>query len=379
MQPVTKLEDRMKISFILLYRRGKNGIWWVRYPFNGGREHYSLRTTSDAKALAMVKQILYEIAIGIHRPEPELVFDKLWERYKKEAWLEKRESSIRRDRISIKALNMFFGGKPIREENLRAQVRDYRLMRSNGELHLRGAKVKKVSAATVNREVALLKHMTSLATNEWRILKNDPLLKLKMSKEKPRERPISPEEWRSLRVFSHPELRDFLNLSRRTAIRHGVVAHGMLNMKWADVDLENGIIYLPDSKNHCSYKVYMGDTVKRILTRRKKVAASEFVFPGKDGKHRYSFYGLFKKAKDDAGIKNLRIHDLRHQFASDMKSKGADDISLAKIMGLSSTAMLKVYGNPDEAHLRQLMGSKPPKHTLGGPKVAQNEDEDTDK
>jgi integrase len=370
----------MKVPHIKLYRRGKSGIFWVRYTFNGKRYNYSLNITDEAEAQGEVQKIIYEIQTGMHRPLPKLIFDNLWERYKKEAWIEKRKSSIKRDELSIKALNMFFGGKPIREEVLRSQVREYRVLRLNGDIRLPGAKKEKVSEATINREIALIKHIISLATNEWQILRYDPLRKLKMFKEVPRERPIPADEWQVLLDAAHPELRDFLILSRYTGIRHGVVAHGMLNIKWGDVDLENGIIHLPDSKNHRPYNVYMDDTVKRILTRRKKVTTSEFVFPGKNGKRRYSFYGLFKKAKQDAGIRlNLRVHDLRHQFASDMKSKGADADSLAKLMGLSSTAMLKVYGDPNEAHLRQLMGSKLPKHLISGPKVAQNEAEGSDK
>ena len=369
----------MKVPRIRLYRRGKAGIFWIRYTFNGKRYNYSLNITDEAEARDEVQRIIYEIKTGIHRPMPHLIFDKLVERYKKEAWLGKRKSSIKRDELSIKALMMFFGGKTIREENLRSQANEYRALRKDGGIRLPESKKEKISAASVNREIALLKHIISLATNEWQYLRFDPLQKLKMYKEVPRVRPISSDEWRNLIAVAHPELRDFLILSRRTGIRHGVVAHGILNIKWADVDLENGVIQLPDSKNRRPYRVYMDETVKRILVRRKKAATSEFVFPGRKGKRRYSFSGLFNKARQDAGITmGLRIHDLRHQFASDMKSKGADAISLAILMGLSSTAMLKVYGDPNEAHLRQIMDSKPPKHILIGPKVAQYEDEDGD-
>lgn len=362
----------MKAPKIELKPRGKSGIFWVRYSFNGKREHYSLETADEAEAKKEAKRILNELELSIHRPRRKVIFDNLWERYKEEEWSEKRPTSRARDETSMKSLLAAFSGKIINEETFRDEVREYRKKRLSGELHLKGISVKdRVSKATVNREIALLKRIINLAVFEWRLLRTNPLQKFPMFKEKKRERPISSEEWRKLLSASSPELRDFLFIARFTGIRYGLRSHGILGLKWSDVDLDNWKIKVRDSKNREGRIVYMDETVYKIMKRRKPCAKSEWVFPGRNGKRRYSFESAFKGAKRRAEITNLRIHDIRHAFGTDKKSQGVDLPSLAKLMGHKDIKTTMRYGEPNEDHLREIMGSKPRSTKKSGPKVDQ--------
>ena len=363
----------MKVPKIKFYQRGRDGVWWVRYSWQGKREHYSLGTVDEAEAEKEVKKIKYEMALGIHQPKKKVIFDNLWGRYKKEEWPEKKPSSRQRDETSIKCLLKIFGGKTINEETFRERVREYRTKRLRGEVRAEGISAKRnISNATVNREIALLKRIVNLAVYEWRLLRTNPLQNFPMLKEEKRERTISPEEWRKLLSAAYPELRDFLIIARFTGIRYGIRDHGILGLKWSDIDLDKWEIKVRDSKIGEGRTVYMDETVYKILKRRKVKAASEYVFPGKNGKRRYSFDMAFKGAKKRAEIKNLRIHDLRHMFGSDKKSEGADLASLAKLMGHKDIKTTERYGEPNEEHLRKIMKSKPKPSKKKWPKYGPN-------
>ncbi|MGB3477910.1 MAG: site-specific integrase [bacterium] len=364
----------MKIPKIYLYQRGEDGIWYVRYSWRGKRWHYSLRTTDETEAEREKKKIIFVIEEKIHRPKQRVIFENLWERYKKEEWPEKQPSTRMRDETSIKFLRVFFGGTRIDESTFREKVRRYRTARLNGGLYIKGvSKKKKVSAYSVNQEIALLKRIVNLAVYEWQLLDRNPLEKFPMLKVKKRKRPIPPDEWQRLIAAANPELRDFLMVARFTGIRSGEKAHGILGLTWSDIDLENSEIRIPDSKIGEGRTVYINETLYNILVRRKQKATSKYIFPGEDGQRRSSFKTAFQAAKRRAGITNLRIHDLRHLFGTDAKSEGWDLPSIAKIMGHRDITTTMRYGEPNEEHLRRLMKSRPKKPPEeSGPKVDQN-------
>ena len=59
----------------------------------------------------------------------------------------------------------------------------------------------------------------------------------------------------------------------------------------------------------------------------------------------------FKKACRDAGIKNLRFHDLRHNFASDLVETGVDIVTVSELLGHSDVNITaKRYSHPTPAH-----------------------------
>ncbi|MBA7525086.1 Tyrosine recombinase XerC [subsurface metagenome] len=365
----------MKVPKIKFYQRGRDGIWWVRYSWQGKREHYSLGTVDEAEAEKEVKRIKHEMALGIHQPKKKVIFDNLWGRYKKEEWPEKKPSSRQRDETSIKCLLKIFGGKTINEETFRERVREYRTKRLRGEVRAEGISAKRsISKATVNREIALLKRIVNLTVYEWRLLRTNPLQNFPMLKEEKRERTISPEEWRKLLSAAYPELRDFLIIARFTGIRYGIRDHGILGLEWSDIDLHNWAIRVRNSKNGTGRTVYMDETVYKVFKRRKMNTLSECVFPGINGGRRKSFDTAFGGACRRAGIKDLRIHDLRHMFGSDKKSEGADLSSLAKLMGHKDLKTTGRYGEPNEQHLRQIMKSKPRSIEKECPKRFQDDD-----
>jgi integrase len=100
----------------------------------------------------------------------------------------------------------------------------------------------------------------------------------------------------------------------------------VLSLKWDQVRFEEGRIFLPDTKNGRSRSVLLNAKAREILEglRARKgdnarTRNSDYIFPSRAGTrkgYRYDLRKPFEAACTIAGIEGLRIHDLRHSFAT---------------------------------------------------------------
>ncbi len=94
----------------------------------------------------------------------------------------------------------------------------------------------------------------------------------------------------------------------------GLRLREILHARWSDVDMERGILTLPDSKTG-RRPVILGEAALEVL--RTHPRSSEFVIAGLDPeKPRSDLNRPWKAVKAHAGLEGLRLHDLRHSFAS---------------------------------------------------------------
>jgi integrase len=95
----------------------------------------------------------------------------------------------------------------------------------------------------------------------------------------------------------------------------------------------------------------MNDVVLEALRGPKR--ESEFVFSNpKTKEHVKDIKTAFKAACRRAGIKGVRLHDLRHTAASKMIEAGADLVTVSKILGHASIQMTMRYAHPTPENMR---------------------------
>lgn len=134
----------------------------------------------------------------------------------------------------------------------------------------------------------------------------------------------------------------------------------ILDLSWRDVDFTNERIYLLQTKNGERRQVHITPPIKKILlelSQRPARKKSPFVFYNPDtGKPVRSIHIAWTQALKRAEVEHIRIHDLRHCFASYMAMHaGAGLHELADLLGHKSIQMTRRYTHLTQKHTRSLL------------------------
>lgn len=217
------------------------------------------------------------------------------------------------------------------------------------------------SGATVNRYLATLSHMLSIAVKEWRLIDRNPLRDVGKKKEsRGRVRFLDDTERRALLAACENStwtgLYGLVLLALTTGARRGE----LLALRWADVDLNRDIprAIVRVSKNGDPRVLPLIGTALGELRVLKAQADpnSHFVFARKGADVPYrSFDGHWYRALAAAGIRDFRFHDLRHTCASYLASQGASLLEIADVLGHRTMAMVKRYSHLTKEHKVHLL------------------------
>ena len=135
------------------------------------------------------------------------------------------------------------------------------------------------AGATVNNVRALASGIFGKAI-EWSYLTNNPVKGIKTRKSNKRDRFLQSNElprfFASLGEEPNETIRDFFLLSLLTGARRSNV----LEMRWNQINLDEGIWRIPDTKNGTPQNVTLSPEAAAILVTRKATAEGSFVFPG---------------------------------------------------------------------------------------------------
>lgn len=202
--------------------------------------------------------------------------------------------------------------------------------------------------ATVNRKIAFLRAVVNMAAREWLWLKTAPKFRL-LPGEVERYRFLKPDEViRLVRALPEP-YGDMALFAVSTGLRQGNV----FRLKWSNVDLAQRKITFPLEvmKNGQPFSCPMTDTAAAVL-RRWVGKHDEYVFVTKKGPVTWLNRDVWLKALEDAGLENLRWHDLRHTWASLMRQSGVGLGDLQELGGWRSQNMVQRYAHMNVDHLR---------------------------
>lgn len=127
----------------------------------------------------------------------------------------------------------------------------------------------------------------------------------------------------------------------------------ILHLRWNEVDLERGLLNLPDSKTGRK-TVYLSNAAIHVLENIPR--AGVFVVAGDNPKKpRSDLKRPWKRISDHAGIADVRIHDLRHTFASIGAAQGLSLQVIGKLLGHKSAESTARYAHLTEDPLRRAL------------------------
>lgn len=141
------------------------------------------------------------------------------------------------------------------------------------------------------------------------------------------------------------------------AVLTGLRRGELFSLKWADVDLENGWIFLRGTKGGKDTQLPISEKALGILKRAKHMMPSPGclnVFPNRHGEQRTTIGNSWTRIKKAAGISPLfRFHGLRHTFASYLASSGkVSQYTLQKLLTHKTPQMTQRYAHLFDQTLR---------------------------
>jgi integrase len=203
-----------------------------------------------------------------------------------------------------------------------------------------------------NRVLALVSKMCSLAV-QWKWRPDNPCRGIERNVESKRKRYLTGDELQRLTVAlaNHYDqiAADIFRVALLTGARRGEI----LSMRWEDIDLKSGIWTKPGAttKQKTEHRVPLSAPARQLLANRERT--SPYVFPGRrPGSPRLNVTSNWYRICDAAQIRGLRIHDLRHSYASQLASSGVGLHVIGALLGHSQPQTTHRYAHLFDDPLR---------------------------
>lgn len=234
---------------------------------------------------------------------------------------------------------------------------------------LKLAVMKATSATVANRALSLLKALL-YAAERWG--ERDPGTPNPCSgvtpyRENARERFLKPEERAAMvRVLDEAEgavpgepryLAPGAVLCVRLLSLTGARLSEITTLRWSMVDLEAGCLRLRDSKTGRKVMPLSSHAVELLRSRADGVRGDELVCPSNSGTPLRNMGRVWSRIRERAGLAGVRLHDLRHSFASDALNAGVSLAHVGAALGHHDTRTTARYAHVADTALRRAIDS----------------------
>ncbi|MBN8831739.1 MAG: tyrosine-type recombinase/integrase [Sphingomonadales bacterium] len=377
-------------SFIAQYRiGGRNSP--VRKVTIGSYGKLTVDEARDAAAKVLAKAQLGEDVAGTKaKQRAEMTVAQLCDEYFTDGCEHKKSSTVANDKGRVERhIKPLLGRKRIGEVK-RADIERFMRDVANGKTAVE-EKTGKHGLARVTggkgaatRTVRLLGGIFSYAVDRG-YLESNPRVGVKVYADGKGERFLTADEFRKLgdalreaetvglpwqlnedantkhRPKDAENQRETLSPYSIAAIRllmfTGCRAGEILGLKWEHVDFERGFLNLPDSKTGAKV-VMLGAPALKILAELPRIEGNPYVIVGeKPGQPRSDLKRPWRRITAHAGLPDIRLHDLRHSFASIGAASGMGLGVVGKLLGHASTATTARYAHFADDPLRRASDS----------------------
>jgi integrase len=328
-----------------LFERPKgSGVWWVRFTCKHGHDH---REKVGPKGLA--KEVYQERKVQVKRenycptqerskPRPALFQDMAKEYLD---WAKINKKSYKSCKSQMKPLEKVFKGKTMTEITPR-MIESYKASRSVN-----------LAPATVNRELALLRHMFTMGI-QWGKAESNPVKEVKLFRESSgRTRYLSDDEEIRLFAVLPEKYQAVVALALQTGLRMGELK----NLRWWDVDFKAGVITVLEAKAGETQHVPMNVIARKILESLSQ--KDTLVFPDLPRHLSERFTELARKAE----VRDFTFHDLRHTFCSRLVMAGVDIRTVQVLARHKEIRMTLRYSHLSDDHTKQAIERLIPSET----------------
>lgn len=203
------------------------------------------------------------------------------------------------------------------------------------------------AAGTVNRFIILTRYIYNLAA-KWQLGGSDhnPTKGISLAPTSHRDRYLTREEAQAL-IASCAEdenqtAAQAILLLLLTGARRNEVTHA----KWEYIDWQRGTLFVPLSKSGKPRTIALTPRGVALLQRLPRLDGNPYIFPSPvTGEPSPSLFYPWVRIRDRAGLTNMRLHDLRHSFASFLVNQGASLYVVQHLLGHTQPRTTQRYAH----------------------------------
>jgi site-specific recombinase XerD len=324
----------MSIAKFSLFKR-YNGHYYIIYEHDGKTKWKSTKKKLKHEALA----VLSDFKEYLRKDVPKTKFSDFKQQFLTLQSNNLRSSTI--ERIYLPAFNSFeriCGNKHLAAYSLRDIE------------HFKSVRLLVCSPTTVNIQFRTLRAAFNHAV-DWQLLYQNPFLKTSQLTA-PEQLPsyLTKEQFKKLLgVVEEKELKDLIVFATLTGMRLGEI----VNLRWADIDLERKLVQVSNSKTFKTKTGKMRTLPLNLLVvdllRQKALLTqiTEYVFQRNGLRIAEGYIShTFKKFVRLSGLPEaIHFHTLRHTFATWLVQEGVNIYEVQKLLGHSDITTTQIYSH----------------------------------
>ena len=353
-----------------LYRRRDSSVWWMSYRDQEGRfkQESTGEKSRDEAEKVMRKRLVArdEGLLPSASPDGAITFDE-WSDW----FLENRskppfrsEKTHQQNLGALKFLRPRFGKtnlQDITSEDIEAylmqRLNTGKRVRTKFGLTLRG----KLKPATVHQEFRILRRILNVAVKKRRLTVNpcsgvEFPVAVSATTRKPHY--VTASEQERLEAVAPVYLRNIIVIMVEMGLRP---YRELMPMRKAQIDLENGIVHLPDSKTvNGIADMPMTDRARQAFASQMKESGdSEYLFPtvrtGTEKPHLRNVRKLWNRTLKKAGLPHFSLYELRHTFATRLSAGGVADHFVTQMLRQGESGVFKRYSQAKLGMMREAL------------------------
>lgn len=349
-------------SFVAVYRIGGRNSPQRRVTIGAVGKIEADKARDEARAIILQAELGQDRAAEKAKLRAEMNFDKVCDLYLKEGCETKKSSTIATDIGRIERHIKPLLGKKRIGEITRTDVEKFMRDVANGKTAAdaktkkRGRAIVEGGKGTATRTVGLLGGIMTFAVSR-QLRADNPVRGVKRYADKKGETFLSATELAKVGAAltaleaegANPAAIAIVRLLAFTGARKSEIAA----LRWSEVDLDRGYLRLGDSKTGAKV-IPIGAPAAEVLAGVVTIERSDYVFPAATGdSHFQGVEKVWRKARAAAGFPSLRLHDLRHSFASVGLARGDALPVIGAILGHADVKTTSRYAHLADNPVRQ--------------------------
>ena len=197
-----------------------------------------------------------------------------------------------------------------------------------------------------NRVYSLLSKMFNLA-RVWGFVPEEhtnPCFGIEKFREEKRDRFVSKEEFPRLVEAINAELNQSVVNAVWLYLLTGIRKTELLTLKWSDTNLDGKELKLTDTKNGKSHYLPLSQAAVDILNQIQRIDGNPYVIIGKNpGCHLVNISKPWERIRKEAGLEDVRLHDLRRTVGSWLAQSGSSLHLIGNVLNHSNQSTTAIY------------------------------------